>query len=169
MQVGTLAEWVTVGIALVAAVGLVLQLRQTNLLRKHEFEDIYVQRYWQIMDGLTAEERVDLLHGRLPSGAAPHSETRRRLWAYLELCEDEADQRQAGLITTATWDQWKGGIHHVATRPPFNAILAGFDGELALLDDDARPFAQLRRAATSDGGPEAFDPRKKKWKDWFTG
>ncbi|MCH1883955.1 hypothetical protein [Agrococcus sp. ARC_14] len=154
---------------MMAIVGVALQVRQANRARKHEFEDIYVQRYWQIMDALSAEDRIALVRGEMPASAQAHSETRSRLWSYLELCEDEADQREAGLITTVTWHQWRRGIHGAATRPPYQSILDGFENELTMLPESERPFMQLRRAAT-DADAAQYDPRKKKpIRDWFTG
>ncbi|MFF2371636.1 hypothetical protein [Agromyces sp. NPDC058110] len=96
-----------------AAFQLWLMTRQGH----RDFESLYVQRYWTLMDRLGSRE---------PFGS--HSTTFRKrdratLIAYVQLCEDEADMYEAGRITRATWSIWKSGIDAMLTLPAIGQIL----------------------------------------------
>ncbi|MGI9822196.1 hypothetical protein [Agromyces sp. Marseille-Q5079] len=96
-----------------AAFQLWLMTRQGH----RDFESLYVQRYWTLMDRLGSRE---------PFGS--HSATfkkrdRATLIAYVQLCEDEADMYEAGRITRATWNIWKSGIDAMLKLPAVGQIL----------------------------------------------
>jgi hypothetical protein len=131
-DIGTVATAVGVLLA-------VLSLRAARLQRRRQFETIYVQRYWALMDGLT----VDSLAGRRAEDVGPVDE--KVALAYIRLCEDELELRQAGWISHETWQLWSAGIKaQLDHRWPFDEVWTeiakknkdlGNDGEYKLLID----------------------------------
>lgn len=87
-----------------AAIFAGFQLLAARTQRHRDFENLYVQRYWQILDRMP--DRLYLNH-EIP---APDSDERRLAVAYLRLCEDEVDLRKQGYITDRTWAIWSDGI-----------------------------------------------------------
>jgi hypothetical protein len=112
------------GVAVVAAIWVAAnQLRSQNRQQHREFENLYVQRYWSIMDQFSADyrlraKRTDLTDADL---MACHS--------YLELCEDEADLFEAHRITPETWSIWKQGINYMLNQEHFVKLLADSPSE----------------------------------------
>ena len=87
-----------------AAIFAVFQLVGARTQRHRDFENLYVQRYWQLLDRMP--DRLYLNH-EIP---APDPDERRIVVAYLRLCEDEVDLRKQGFITDRTWAIWSEGI-----------------------------------------------------------
>ena len=116
-----------------------LSLRAARLQRRRQFEMIYVQRYWALMDGLT----VDALAGRQTTSPQPQDE--KVALAYIGLCEDQLELRGAGWISDETWKIWSSGIQVQLERHlPFKDVWGrvrqhneqlGDDGEFKLLRD----------------------------------
>ncbi|MGK0716694.1 hypothetical protein ACR5KS_11680 [Leucobacter sp. W1153] len=156
----------TEGIWAVVIAGIALlftgyQLIQANRLRKYEFADIYVQRYWAIMDQLTAEQKQKLYTGDRARELIHDEKVRNILWKYLELCEDQADLRAVNMINTATWKQWRGGVEMASNQPPYSVILDEFMKSFpADAADKDLPFARLRSARVE---PQPYDPREAWW------
>ncbi|MEJ8279417.1 hypothetical protein [Pseudonocardia spirodelae] len=103
--------------AVVTAVGVVfagLQLRAAQVQRVREFESLYVQRYWKIVDGLPL--------GELDSGT-PYEQLsekdRKSVEMYVLLCEDQYEMRKEGAISRSTFAIWRQGIDNVREREPF--------------------------------------------------
>ena len=152
-DIGTIAT--AVGVVLTAAGVLLalLSLRAARLQRRRQFEMIYVQRYWTLMDGLT----VDALAGRRTSCLQPQDE--KVALAYIRLCEDQLELRHAGWISDETWKIWSSGLQAQLTRRwPFNEVWGnvrevneqlGEHGELTLLikytRDPQDPYLALPR------------------------
>lgn len=153
----TEATWAVVLGAIALGVA-AYQLFQSNQIRKHEFEDIYVQRYWQIMDRLTSEQKQALFSEDKARKLAHDSEVRDVLWRYLELCEDQADLRAMNMITTSTWHQWHDGVIDAASRPPYATLLDAFIESLG--EQENLPFNRLLKARKEDG---FYDPRPSWW------
>ena len=115
----------------VAGVGIaVKQLIDQNRQQHRDFENMYVQRYWMIVDRLSAEY---VLRGRRQE--LSESDTL-ACHAYLQLCEDEVDLYEAGRITKDTWAIWKAGIDYALAEEPFREILE---------KSSAESFTTLRR------------------------
>lgn len=75
-----------------------------------DFELLYVQRYWELMDR------------RTPGFALEHEPTpedRLVIRAYLQLCEDEVDLRRLGRVTDNTWGFWAGAMAERASAPAY--------------------------------------------------
>ena len=84
-------------LTLVAVVAAVVQLRLHNQQMHRDFEGMYVQRYWALMDRRSSSFQVE---GR------PSTSDAAVIHAYLQLCEDELDLRRVGRITDSTWVEW---------------------------------------------------------------
>lgn len=102
----SLSDWADFGAILtaVAVVFAVLQVVTARTQRHREFENMYVQRYWEILDRMT--DRMYLNH----EISRPTPDELRLAVAYLRLSEDELDLRKQGFITDRTWAIWSEGI-----------------------------------------------------------
>lgn len=101
-----LGDWANVGSVVTAGavVFAVFQLVAARTQRHRDFENLYVQRYWQILDRMP--DRLYFGHEIL----SPNTDELRLAVAYLRLCEDEIDLRKEGFITDRTWAIWADGI-----------------------------------------------------------
>jgi hypothetical protein len=123
-----------IGLAALAAVivvGVQIRLQRTQLHR--DLENMYVARYWSIMDQLAES---DLL--------PPEEGSNRRTIAirsYLRLSEDECDLRAANRVTDDTWWEWLAGMRTQLAEPGFRE---------ALESAPADQFVNLRKLVTSD-------------------
>lgn len=147
-------EWANVvaQIATVVAVGAAfLQLIGARAAKHRDFENLYVQRYWNLMDRFegnpwTASSVDDL-----------DSSDKSRVTAYLQLCEDELDLRCNGFISTKTWGIWADGMKSQCARPAYM-------GAMAEMDSDELPAL---RYFLENGN---HDPLKMNWfRKWWTG
>lgn len=82
-----------------AAIYAVFQLVAVRTQRHRDFENLYVQRYWELLDRMP--DSLYLNH----EISAPSPDERRLAVAYLRLCEDEDedDLRKQGFRTDRTW------------------------------------------------------------------
>lgn len=107
-------EWFSRALELITAVAIVfavLQLVGDRAQRHREFENLYVQRYWSLLDRMSDE---------LYSGSGNESkEDARTIIAYLRLCEDEIDLRQQGFVSDQTWKIWAWGITEQMEQKPY--------------------------------------------------
>jgi hypothetical protein len=132
-------EWLTLGTALFAA-GIAIWQARTQRVR--QVEDVYVTRYWSLLDKMSPET----LRGRDTPAQDPQgsmSEEEKAIRLYFRLSEDEADLRAQGWVSDDTWQEWRGAIHSQMQRAPFNRLWAE-----ALEDSDARhdyAFTHLRK------------------------
>lgn len=100
---GTVADIVAAILTAVTLVGVYLVLDQIKLQRKQmhrDLENLYVERYWTILD-------------RLECAAPGSPEHRQAVRAYLSLCEDQCDMRQQDRVTDETWVVWGPSMHNV--------------------------------------------------------
>lgn len=105
-----IVQSLTAAAIIFAAWQLLLHSRQMH----REFELIYVQRYWQIMDRRT--------HSFALAQEAEDSD-RLVIRSYLQLSEDEADLRSLGRITDNTWKFWASAIVEQASSGSYQAEL----------------------------------------------
>jgi len=148
-----LATVIGVSAAVIGVFAAVLQLRELGKQRRRDFENLFVQRYWKIMDDLSLEA----IEGSEPDGGHVSTDDRKSVIAFLRLSEDELDLRAADWIGADTWVMWRAGMATQLRRWPFNVVwdevslresTAGADGQ----------FVQLRQAG--DRLNEAgFDPK----------
>jgi hypothetical protein len=124
--------------ALCAAVGQLYLLRKQ---RRRDFEDLFVQRYWGIMDRLT----IEAIECKPPKDRKVLPEDRRAVVSYLRLCEDELDLRAQNWVSADTWRIWHAGIASQLKRWPFDVVwkeVSAREAESGQLGQ----FAQLRKA-----------------------
>jgi hypothetical protein len=110
--IGDIASVATAFGVLVAAWALL----QARRLRLRHFEDMFVARYWKLMDGLS----LTVLRGEANNPVCDRDE--RAIRAYFQLCEDELELRAHGWITDATWGIWANGIRLQMRQWPFEDL-----------------------------------------------
>lgn len=124
---------VAVGLgALVAVFAVRKQIKLQRRQLKLDLENVYLSRYWQIMDDLAlvgADVEARQLH----------------ILRYLRLSEDQCDLQARRRVTESTWRYWRVGILEQLSEADFRVALQAAPAEL---------FDHLRRLA---GDPE-YDP-----------
>jgi hypothetical protein len=101
---------------LVAARQLVFQSRQMH----RDFEALYVQRYWALMDRRSR---------RFALGGGLSRDDRITVRNYIQLCEDQIDCRRIGRVTDSTWVFWRGAIADQLQQPAYRTELDELSGE----------------------------------------
>lgn len=164
-------------LGIVAATGIAVFTVQTaTYVRRSEFEDIYIQRYWEILSRIPVDLRVQLIEEKeLRDVLVEDSNVEQALWDYLALCEDEIDLRKIGRVTDETWAVWChsiedsiGGYPH---RPMLEHVMEKFGvtaDQLRCSDPTDRealkhlPFDNLRHIylLQSQGNAHRVDPKK---------
>lgn len=134
--------------AVVTAVGVVfagIQLRAEQLQRNRQFEVLYVERYWSLIDELS----LAALRGE---GEIHHlsEKDRKILEMYVRLCEDQLEMRAAEAITTWTYEQWRSGLLAARKRPLICSVIKEVSA------DEATPCEHLRKLLKD----EDYDPLK---------
>ena len=74
-------------------------------------------RIWNLMDQLS----IEVQSGRMD--ASVDDTQKRVLFAYVQLCEDEADLYIQGRVTQGTWQIWKTGIDEMLSVPGVRGML----------------------------------------------
>lgn len=113
-------EWVALVVQIVTAVAIVfavLQFVGGRTQRHREFENLYVKRYWELLDTMSFKLYVNQPMRRLSAG------DKRVVHAYLRLCEDELDLRTQGFITDRTWAIWSEGMRAQLRSGPYYSEL----------------------------------------------
>lgn len=131
---------------IVTAVGVfaaVFGLRQSNRERLRQFEAMYVQRYWSILDDLS----LQVMEGT--AGYSPSEADLKAIRAYMFLCEDELEMRGRGYIADTTYKMWAVAIADQFKQPIFGAVWKQVQHE------EAFPYANLRALCSQ---PESYDP-----------
>lgn len=126
-------EWANIigQFATVIAVGAAfLQLIGARAAKHRDFENLYVQRYWNLMDAFKGDPWTVTSVDDLPR------RDQARISAYLQLCEDELDLRRNGFISTKTWGIWVDGMKSQCDLPAYRDALNRMDSdELPALRD----------------------------------
>jgi hypothetical protein len=141
----TVSEVVQVVAPCVTAVGVIVAvfgLQASRRQRRRQFETLYVQRYWTLMDRLS----LHALRNSALDTVGPDDE--KVALAYLRLCEDQLEVRKGRWISDATWEIWSPGMRLQLTRWPFSKV---WERVSKRETDD---FVLLRQHAANDG----FDP-----------
>lgn len=101
-----------------------------------DFELLYVQRYWELMDRRSPEFALE---------HEPTPEDRLVIRAYLQLCEDEVDLRRLGRVTDSTWKFWSQSMVAQASAPAYAR-------ELSLVGAERYPLVRrlIESQATQD-------------------
>ncbi|MEU9084537.1 hypothetical protein [Streptomyces sp. NPDC048357] len=107
-------NWQPLTIALVpTAIAWSITVWQVRTQRVRQIEDVYVARYWSLLDKFSAAT----LRGLDGHMLEPQEELAIRL--YFRLSEDEADLRSQGWVSDDTWRDWSGAISSQMHRQPF--------------------------------------------------
>lgn len=131
---------------IVTAVGVfaaVFGLRQSNRERLRQFEAMYVQRYWSILDQLS----LDALAGS-SKGSLVESDLK-AIRSYLFLCEDEFEMRSRGYIADTTYRIWADAAKIQLQQPMFKAVWE------QVLKESTFPYEHLYALWSQ---PEPYDP-----------
>lgn len=132
------------------AVGLTasfVALWQARTQRVRQVEDVYVARYWSLLDRMGPRT----LRGLDGHDLTQDEELAIRL--YFRLSEDQADLRAQSWVSDDTWQEWKGAICSQMSRSPFNRLW-----EETCTDSDAGreySFKHLRHLSQN----AEYDPR----------
>lgn len=97
--------------------GALVARRRIHKQRQREFEDFYVRRYWELLDRMS----MDTLRGIDP-GRRLRKKEERAIRLYFRLSEDQADLREQGWVSQATWEEWRGSIRSQLSRQPFRRL-----------------------------------------------
>lgn len=129
----------------VGVIAAVFGLRQSYRERLCQFEAMYVQRYWSILDLLSVDA--------LSSSAAGHpgQADEKAIRAYLLLCEDELEMRARGYIADGTYRIRADGIRSQLSQPMFEHVWHKVSGEAAF------PYEHLVALCGSQEG-QSYDP-----------
>lgn len=101
---------------LVAVTGLFFGLRSAARARLRDLENVYFERYWDVIDkldhrALTAQHPKGCSHRPADlDDVAGVAIIRTASVLYLRLCEDELRLRQSGLVSADTWRSWAKGM-----------------------------------------------------------
>lgn len=135
---------------LIAAVG-IWQTRRSALLT---FELTFTERYRMLADQMPLEALQGKEFELTP-------ESKRILFHYLELCEEEMYHRRHGRIASATWIDWWIGISRNLDRAtPLSTAC------LTVMDESDYRFDLLRSAMTEDFAQRS-DPCTARPKRWY--
>lgn len=119
-----------------------LQLLFHSKQMHRDFEMMYVQRYWQVMDRRSDEFEFD---------GKPQASDREVIRGYLQLSEDEIDLRGLGRVSDNTWVFWSTAIVAQCHEEAYAKALA---------DTPQDMFRSVRTLLSSDGRE---DPLKRRW------
>jgi hypothetical protein len=124
-------------------VAAVFSLRQSNRERLRQFEAMYVQRYWSILDQLS----LDALSGSAKE--APNDADLKGIRAYLFLCEDEFEMRARGYIADTTYKIWAEAAWAQLQQPAFQAVWE------QVMEEPTFPYEHLKALCSQSG---SYDP-----------
>jgi hypothetical protein len=127
----------------VGVVAAVFGLRQSNRERLRQFEAMYVQRYWTILDQLS-------LNALAGSARDPVNEADlKAVRAYLFLCEDELEMRGRGYIADTTYKIWAEAAVAQLHQPMFQAVWE------QVVTESTFPYKHLQALFSQ---PDSYDP-----------
>lgn len=90
------------------------QLISNSRLMHRQFESMYVERYWQVMDRRSESWVLKGVFTKADQVVARQ---------YLLVCEDEIDLRRLGRVSDSTWAFWGEAIRDQATLEPYVSAL----------------------------------------------
>jgi hypothetical protein len=122
--------------------GAVFGLRQSYRERLRQFEAMYVNRYWSLLDLLS----LDALKGSDPKVISNSDE--RAIRAYIRLCEDELEMRETGYISDDTYALWADGMREQLKQPMFARVWE------EIQDERTFPYDHLAQLVGPDPGYE---------------
>ena len=130
--------------SVVTAIGVLFAgfgVRSTLIQRNRQFEALYIQRYWSLIDRLSSEAVVEQLR---PLSAKDHHTLR----LYFQLCQDEIEMYKRGWISSRTFDEWFTGMKVALTQEPFASAWSRYKSEI-----DKNQLSDLREIEGSAQPP----------------
>ena len=138
--------------------GAVVALRQNYRQRLRQFEEMYVQRYWTIIDRFPLDAVSKDRHD-----AQPGESDQKAIRAYIRLCEDELEMRAEGWIGDSTYKIWASSICMQLRLPMFARVWQDVRKESTF------PYAHMGQLLSSCDA-ELYDPcQMRLWRRWFRG
>lgn len=141
------------GALVIAVFTTFLGVRASMYVRRREHEDIYMTRYWQIIDRIGIDLRINLVDPEKIDEAMKSLTAQQEvaLWDYLALCEDQLDLRASGNVTDETWDLWGPSISGTMMSFPYGPVLARFRTKFIErgIEEHEQPFSNLRKLVDS--------------------
>jgi hypothetical protein len=147
--VGSIALVVTA----IGVLGALFSLRQSYRERLRQFESMYVQRYWSILDRLSMDAMKATETAELTE-ADNHA-----IRSYLFLCEDELEMRKNGYICDSTYKLWADGIRSQLRQPLFAKVWAEVESE----SKGEGSFSFIHLGRLMDNSVEVSDPLRMSW------
>lgn len=139
-------------------IGVMFGLRQSYRERLRQFESLYVERYWKILDQLS------LAAIKSSSAASVSPEDEKAIRNYILLCEDELQMRQDGYISDSTYTVWADGMREQVGQPMFKKIWTEVTKEAK--EHRTFPYEHLRKLLdepnSGAGDPLAMFPIKRR-------
>ncbi|WP_282702799.1 hypothetical protein [Streptomyces sp. CC219B] len=89
---------------------------QARTQRVRQVEDVYMARYWSLLD------RLDPRTFRGLDGHDLSKEEELAIRLYFRLSEDQADLRAQSWVSDDTWRDWSGAIFSQMNRSPFSRL-----------------------------------------------
>ena len=140
---GQMVTDIALVVTAIGVLGVVYGLWQNYRQRLHQFEELYVQRYWDLLDKFSLE----VLKGSSVEPIAANDE--RAIRSYFFLCEDELEMRAKDYISDSTYATWVAAILEQMKQPMFGEVLS------QLRKEDAFPYEYLNQLL--DKG-KSYDP-----------
>lgn len=132
----------------IGVLGVVYGLRQSYRQRLRQFEAMYIQRYWSLLDRFS----LDLIMGSSTGQISVDDE--KVIRSYFFLCEDELEMRAKKYIADDTYKTWAEGILEQLEQPMFKEVLN------RLSEEDAFPYEYLNNLLK---GGKTYDPCGMLW------
>lgn len=130
-------------------------LRQSYRERLRQFEAMYIERYWKILDQLS----LNAVQGTGP--ASINAEDERAIRSYILLCEDELQMRSNGYISDSTYAVWAEGMRCQLRQPMFRTIWQRVKQEAE--DQQNFPYENLRSLEREDDSHGADPLSMRHW------
>ncbi|MFD6277763.1 hypothetical protein ACFWFI_19645 [Streptomyces sp. NPDC060209] len=135
----------------VALITSAIAIWQVRTQRVRQVEDVYVARYWSLLDRLSPHTLRGL------DGHVLREEEELAIRLYFRLSEDQANLRAQGWVSDDTWRDWSGAITSQMGRPPFDLLWTETCEDSAAGRDYAfTHLRQLSRNADYDPTPTSL-------------
>lgn len=142
--VSEIALFITAACVLGVAYG----LRQSYRQRLRQFEAMYIQRYWKLLDRFSLELLIGSSAGQIST------DDEKAIRSYFLLCEDELEMRAKEYIADSTYSTWVEGIFEQLEQPMFKEVLT------RLHKEDAFPYEYLNNLLERG---KTYDPCGMSW------
>jgi hypothetical protein len=153
-----LASDIALIVTAIGVIGVAVGLRQSYRERLRQFESMYVQRYWKILDQLSLEA----LKASPTVGVGREDE--KAIRNYILLCEDELQMRRSGYISDGTYQVWADGMRDQLNQPVFRKIWTQVEEEAR--EHQTFPYEHLRKLlnepSSNAGDPLTMSPLGRK-------